>query len=73
MPELSANITSRLARDVYAISKRPTLSRAISDLKLLHGNSFEFADTHTLHAKTGSAGIKISSAFGFVLLGKGTL
>lgn len=74
MPELSAAITSSLAQDVYALSKFVKLSDAMEELNRAHGKFFEFADTYVLNARTGGpAGIKISSAFGFVLVGKGAL
>jgi hypothetical protein len=64
---LSPTLSSNLARDVYALSKLPSLRLAIADLKDIYGQQFIFAESNMLTAKTGPIGIKISTAFGFVL------
>ena len=70
MTALSPTITSRLAIDVYTLSKIPTLEAGIKELNRLHRGMFDFAESNMLSAKTGPVGIKISTAFGFVLVGK---
>lgn len=70
MPALNPTISSQLANDVYALSKTSSLNKAIEVLNSLQGKNFEFAESNLLMAKTGPAGIKISSAFGFVLTAK---
>ncbi len=64
---LNPTLSSKLARDVYALSKLPSLRLAMADLKDRYGNQFSFAESNMLTAKTGPIGIKISTAFGFVL------
>ncbi len=64
---LNPTLSSKLARDVYALSKLPSLRLAMADLKDRYGNQFIFAKSNMLTAKTGPIGIKISTAFGFVL------
>ena len=74
MTQMTAQLTSKLADDVYAISKMASIQVAINELNRKYPNLLTFADSNLLNARTGGpAGIKISSAFGFVLLGKGTL
>ncbi len=68
MAALSPTVSSLLANDVYALSKVPNLKDGISTLNRLYKGKFEFAEKNLLTAKTGPAGIKISSAFGFVLV-----
>ncbi len=73
MTQMTAQLTSKLADDVYAISKVASIQVAINELNRKYPNLLTFADTNFLNARTGGpAGIKISSAFGFVLIGKVT-
>lgn len=71
MPAINPEITSRLARDIYQLSSLSSLAKATLSLNSMFEGQFEFAESAALHAKTGPIGIKISSAFGFVLYGKG--
>ena len=72
MSRISPQLTSALARDVYALSQSPSIKDALGTLNARYGKIFTFADSNLLTGKTGGpAGIKISSAFGFVLLGQG--
>ncbi len=72
MARISPEQSSRLAEDVYDISKAPTLKAGLNLLNKKYQGTFTFADSNLLNARTGGpAGIKISTAFGFVLLGQG--
>lgn len=74
MSRMDPEFTCDLAKDVYEISKAPTIKAAFNTLNNEYKGLFTFADTNLLNARTGGpAGIKISSAFGFVLLGQGDL
>jgi hypothetical protein len=64
---LSPTLSSNLARDVYVLSKLPSLRLAMAELKRLYKQQFIFTESNMLTAKTGPIGIKISTAFGFVL------
>jgi len=69
--EQPAKIAAELAKDVYALTKQKTKERALRELNTLYGNNFTFADDNLLTAKTGGPpGFKVSTGFGFVLLGK---
>jgi hypothetical protein len=70
MTRRSPQLTSALAKDVYALTNSPSIKDAIGALNARYGKILSFADTNLLNARTGGpAGIKISSAFGFVLIG----
>jgi len=72
MARVSPQLTSSLAKDVYALSQSSSIKDALSTLNARYGKILTFADSNLLNARTGGpAGIKISSAFGFVLLGQG--
>jgi pimeloyl-ACP methyl ester carboxylesterase len=74
MSRRTPQLTSDLAKDVYALSQFPSIKDALGTLNARYGKILTFADSNLLSAKTGGpAGIKISSAFGFVLLGQGAL
>ena len=74
MSELTAYQAAVLADDVYALTKLPDIKRAMTYLNDTHGDVFTFTDEQILKAKTGGPGfIKTQTAFGFVLLGKGSL
>jgi triacylglycerol lipase len=67
MSSLSPTLSSDLARDIYLLSKVPSSRLAIAELTSIYKNQFSFAESNMLTAKIGPIGIKISSAFGFVL------
>lgn len=71
MAALNPTLSSSLAKDVYAISKLPNLKQAVRQLKMDYNDDFAFSENNMLTARTGPPGIKISTAFGFVLAGKG--
>ena len=71
MAALNPALSSSLANDVYGISKLPDLRRAVQQLKIDYNDKFVFSESCLLSARTGPPGIKISTAFGFVLAGKG--
>jgi len=74
MAEFNAYQAAVLADDVYALTKLTSLDQAMSYLKYEHGDVFELANHNVLKAKTGGPGIiKCRTAFGFTLLGKGSL
>ncbi len=74
MTRRSPQLTSALSLDIYALTKLPTTAKAIAYLNSQYQGILTFADTNLLNARTGGpAGIKISSAFGFVLIGQGNL
>ncbi|MFT6985431.1 MAG: triacylglycerol lipase [Psychromonas sp.] len=67
----SAIVAATIADDVYALTKQLTKEDALRLLNRLYKGSFSFADDNLLTAKTGGPpGFKISTGFGFVLLGK---
>lgn len=69
--EQPAKIAAALARDVYALTKQPNKATALRTLNDLYRGNFAFADDNLLTAKTGGPpGFKVSTGFGFVLLGK---
>lgn len=64
--------TASLARDVYALTKYPTLDAAYKFLNTTYHGAFSFGKENMLAGKTGGPGIlKCQTAFGFTLLGKG--
>ncbi|MGI9282961.1 MAG: lipase family protein [Endozoicomonas sp.] len=66
-PRLAANIASA----VYALSEKPTIEDAITDMNALFNGSLVFSESNLLKGKTGGPGfIKVRTAFGFVLEGK---
>jgi hypothetical protein len=66
-----AKVAAALARDVYALTKQPNKATALRTLNDLYRGNLTFADDNLLTAKTGGApGFKVSTGFGFVLLGK---
>lgn len=70
MSRRSPQLTSTLAFDIYALTKAPSKDEAIRLLNRQYGGSLVFADSNLLTAKTGGLGVKVSTGFGFVLLGK---
>lgn len=72
MYPLSPTVTSRLALEVYALSKQPSLRLAMRQLQSTFGDNLSFTQNNLLYGETGPVGIKISSAFGFVLTMNGT-
>lgn len=71
MSRRSPQITSALAQSVYALTKAPTKSEAIMLLNRQYGGALVFADDNLLTAQTGGPpGFKVSTGFGFVLIGK---
>ncbi len=73
MPRISPQLASALAEDVYALTKQSSKQEALALLNQNYRGSFTFADDNLLAAKTGGPpGFKISTGFGFVLLGKST-
>ncbi|MCK4825736.1 lipase family protein, partial [bacterium] len=76
MNELPAELTAKIAEEVYALTKYTTLKAAMLYLNSEYGGLFDFAfsDKNMLKGKTGGpAFIKCRTAFGFVLIGKGIL
>lgn len=74
MSEFTAVQAAVLADDVYALTKLNSMDQAITYLKNEHGDIFTFGDENLLKAMTGGPGfIKVKTAFGFTLLGKGSL
>jgi triacylglycerol lipase len=67
MAALSPKFTSALAENVYALSTISNRKRALIFLNDEHQGVLSFAEDNLLTAKIGPIGIKISSAFGFVL------
>ena len=73
MPRISPQLASALAEDVYALTKQSSKQEALALLNQNFRGSFTFADDNLLSAKTGGPpGFKVSTGFGFVLLGKST-
>jgi len=71
MTSVSAELTASLADKVYALTKEKTKKNALRSLNLHFRDTFTFADDNLLTAKTGGPpGFKVSTGFGFVLLGK---
>jgi len=69
--EQPAKIAAALADDVYALTKAPNKKSALKLLNDTYGGVLEFADDNLLTAQTGGPpGFKISTGFGFVLIGK---
>ena len=69
--EQPAKVAAALARDVYALTKYKTQKLALSALNNLYKSNLAFADDNLLTATTGGPpGFKVSTGFGFVLLGK---
>lgn len=65
---------AKLSDDVYALSKLPKLDQATAFLNTNYGGALEFSTENMLVGKTGGpAFIKVKTAFGFVLTGKGVL
>lgn len=72
MPSISAELSAVLSRDIYTLTKTETMTSAIKQLNLLHGDILKFSEDTLLKAKTGGPWfIKCRTAFGFTLLGKG--
>ena len=73
MSRKSPQLISDLANNVYALTKYQTRKEALRELNLHFGDNFTFADDNLLTATTGGPpGFKVSTGFGFVLLGKST-
>lgn len=73
MARISATLSSSLARDVYTIAKAASAKAAKVTLKQNYGNNVVLLENSIFTGRTGGpAGIKISTAFGCVLLGNGT-
>lgn len=71
MSEISAELAANLANNVYALTEMPTKQYALDFLNDTYKGILVFADDNLLRAQTGgSPGFKISTGFGFVLLGK---
>ena len=69
--EQPAKVAAALARDVYALTKYKTQKLALSAINNLNKSNLAFADDNLLTATTGGPpGFKVSTGFGFVLLGK---
>ena len=69
---LSPKFSASLARDVYALTKMPTIKYALESLNRDYGNLFTFTEQNMLKGKTGGpASIKCRTAFGFCLVGQG--
>lgn len=63
-----------LSRDVYALTKLPTLDEALTSLNDDYGELFAFSKNNMLKGKTGGpAMIKCRTAFGFCLVGQKSL
>src|SRR5690606_32688814 len=74
MAELTAFQAARLADDVYSLTRLPTLKDAVTYLNGEYGEVFNFSEQSLLKAKTGGPWfIKCRTAFGFTLLGQGSL
>ena len=75
MKEMRPHFSSRLARDVYALTDYNTLERAYKFLESEYGHVFHVDDKNDLlKGKTGALGpLKYRTAFGFTLIGKGAL
>lgn len=72
MPNISAEFSAVLSRDIYTLTKTDSLATAIKQLNLLHGDVLKFSEDTLLKAQTGGPWfIKCRTAFGFTLLGKG--
>ena len=72
MARITATLASTLARDVYPIAKA-TQNDAKVILKQNYLNSISLLENSLFKGRTGGpAGIKISTGFGCVLVGKGT-
>lgn len=73
MARISATLSSSLSRDVYTIAKAASAKTAKLTLKQNYGNDVVLLENSIFNGRTGGpAGIKISTAFGCVLLGNGT-
>lgn len=71
MTEINATLSANLAEDVYALTKQKSKKHALELLNRLYRGDFTFADNNLLTATTGGPpGFKVSTGFGFVLLGK---
>lgn len=74
MTEFSAYQAAVLADDVYAITRLNSLDQAKKYIKSEHGDIFAMSGDNMLKGKTGGPGfIKVRTAFGFTLMGKGKL
>ena len=74
MPEFSPKVSASLARDVYALTKESSLEKAMDVLNRQYGGNLTFSEDVMLKAKTGGPWvIKCRTAFGFTLIGKGSL
>ncbi|PCK08723.1 MAG: lipase [Alteromonadaceae bacterium] len=74
MSEFSAIQAAVLADDVYALTRMNSIKQATTYLKSEHGDIFDFDEKNMLKGVTGGPGfIKTRTAFGFTLLGKGSL
>lgn len=71
MARITATLSSTLARDVYPIARAssPIVAKAL--LARIYRNDISLLENSLFKGKTGGpAGIKISTGFGCVLLGK---
>lgn len=69
---LNPTFSANLARDVYALTKLPSVEAAVKSLNLDYGEYFTFSNEKLVTGKTGGpAMIKCRTAFGFCLLGRG--
>jgi triacylglycerol lipase len=74
MPALTPLVSAQLANDVYAVTRQPNLQEAYIYLNRRYKDSFSFGKSNMLKGQTGGPGpIKVRTAFGFTLIGKGKL
>jgi len=72
MTRITATLSSTLAKNVYTIARSSSNKRAVDFLNDNYGSGIILLENSLFKGKTGGpAGIKISTGFGCVLLGKG--